>query len=122
MTNSSDRLDCLEDDLETVKEIMLAVARRTESKRYAIEGLTSKLDRLTVTVDQFGVRVDQLGIKVDQLTATVERIATDGEADRAVMLGMLEDQAELRRENRQILDYLMRRDRNGNDNGDQSQP
>ncbi len=59
-----------------------------------------------------------MGVRVDQLTATVERIATDAEADRAVMLGMLEDQAELRQENRQILNYLMRRDRNG-DNGDQ---
>jgi hypothetical protein len=66
--------------------------------------------------------MDQLGVRVDQLTATVERIATDAEADRAVMLGMLEDQAELRQENRQILNYLMRRDRNGNDNGDQPQP
>lgn len=99
------------DELETIRQILLATARRTESNSEAIEGLTNKLDRLTVTVDQMGVRVDQL-------TATVSRIAIDAEADRAVMLGMLEDQAELRQENRQILNYLMRRDRNG-DNGDQ---
>jgi len=31
MTNNSNRLDRIEDDLETVKEILVAVARRAES-------------------------------------------------------------------------------------------
>jgi len=38
MTNNSNRLDRIEDDLETVKEILVAVARRAES--------TDELDRL----------------------------------------------------------------------------
>ena len=77
------------------------------------------VDKIGVRVEQLGDRVYQLTDNVTHLTSTVERIATDAEADRALMLGMLEDMANLRQENRQILDYLMRSDRNGNGDGPQ---
>lgn len=40
-----------DDELKTIRELLLATARRTESNSQAIERLTNKLDRLSVNVD-----------------------------------------------------------------------
>jgi len=42
VTNSNDRLDRIENDLETVKDILIAVARRAEATDERMERLAQK--------------------------------------------------------------------------------
>ncbi len=103
MTNGSS--DRIEDDLETVKDILITVARRAEAT-------DQRLDRLTDNVTQLGVRMDQLGVRMDQL-------ATEAREDRVVMHEVIDQLVSLREENQQILNYLFGQQRNGH--GDQPQ-
>jgi len=64
MTNNSNRLDRIEDDLET-KEILVAVARRAEST-------DERLDRLAQGQERTQVQLDQLSGSVNQLNEDVE--------------------------------------------------
>lgn len=111
MTNSNGNGN-RDDELETIRQLLIATANRTESNTQAIEQITPKLDQLTV-------RVDGIAVKVDQLTDTVNQLAADAEADRRVMFGMLDAITIISQENRRILDYLFKQQQNGN--GDQPQ-
>ena len=93
MTNSSDRIDRVENDLENVKEILFTVARRYEASEKRMEATDERLLRLA---------------------EQQERIFTDAEADRQVMFVMLEQMVTLQQENKQILEYLFGQQRNGN--------
>jgi len=59
MINNSNRLDRIEDDLETVKEILVAVARRAESTDERLDRLP-KEERTQVQLDQLSGSVNQL--------------------------------------------------------------
>ena len=106
MTNSNNRLDRIEDDLETVKDILIAVARRAEAT-------DSRLDRLVESQDRTQQQLDQLSSRVDQLTEDVEKdfktfTALSDNTDRT----LASINASIQRQDK-ILDYLLR-DRNGN--------
>jgi len=95
MTNSNGGwLDRLENDLETVKNIMLTLARRAEGTDQRIDRLVESQDRTQRQLDQLSITVDRA---VESFTTTQTSIA-----------------AALERQDI-ILDYLMRRDRNGED-------
>ncbi len=95
MTNSNGgRLDRLENELETVKNIMLTLARRAEGTDQRIDRLVESQDRTQRQLDQLSITVDRA---VESFTTTQTSIA-----------------AALERQDI-ILDYLMRRDRNGED-------
>lgn len=120
MTNGSNR----DDELEIIRQLLIATSYRTESNSGKIDRLTDKLDRLTNNVDRLEVKVDQLtenvsemGVRMDESGVRVERLTVNAEADRAIMMGMLEEVVNLRQENQQILQYLFGQQRNGN--GDQ---
>jgi len=46
VTNGKDRLDRIENDLETVKDILIAVARRAESTDERLERLAQRMSEL----------------------------------------------------------------------------
>lgn len=124
MTNTDARLDRIENDLETVKEILMAVARRAEATDSRLERLAnadvkrwsaidSRLDRLTQNQERTQEQLDQLRSDVD---IAFDRItALSNNTDRT----LASINASIQRQDR-ILDYLMRRD--GSGNGDQPQP
>lgn len=139
MTNSNSNRD---DELETIRQLLIATANRTESNAESIDRLTNKLDQsidrltnkldqsidhLTNRLDNLSVKVEQTTSNVDNLTATVNQLAADAvaaranaDADRTAMFVILEQMATLQQENKQVLEYLFGQRRNGS--GDQPQP
>jgi methyl-accepting chemotaxis protein len=109
MTNSVperlDRVD-VEDDLETVKEIMLIVARRCESISEAQDRTQRHLDQLTVRMDQLTVRVDQLSDHMGGLAIQMEEMSQQAAQDRSQAAI---DRAEFRSTVQQLLDVLSQR-------------
>lgn len=104
MTNgSSDRIDQFEDDLETVKQIMLTLARRAEAT-------DARIDRLAERQDRTQAQLDQLGIDVDIAFQTITALSDNTDRTLASI------NASIQRQDR-ILDYLIRRD-----GDDQPQP
>ncbi|MBN3880661.1 MULTISPECIES: 6-aminohexanoate hydrolase [unclassified Nostoc] len=89
MTNAQ-RLDHVEDELETVKRLLVSTASYAESANRRLDELTIKqdrtqshLDELTIKqdrtqshLDQLGARVDQIGEKVDQVSDKVDSFIT----------------------------------------------
>lgn len=122
MTNSSnDRLDQIEGDFETIKEVLFTVARRYEAAAdrmvttdERIERLgqrtDERLERLAQRQERTQEQLDELREDVNIAFQTVRLMAENADKDRALIVG-------LQTENRRIWEYLMRRDRNGN--GDQ---
>ncbi|MCC5637915.1 6-aminohexanoate hydrolase [Nostoc sp. CHAB 5844] len=74
MTNSQ-RLDDVEDELETVKRLLVSTATYAESANRRLDELTIKQDRTQSHLDQLGVRVDQIGVRVDQIGARVDQLS-----------------------------------------------
>ncbi|MEH1833467.1 MAG: 6-aminohexanoate hydrolase [Nostoc sp.] len=75
MTNAQ-RLDYVEDELETVKRLLVSTASYAESANRRLDELTIKQDRTQSHLDQLGGRVDQVGGKVDQLSDKVDSFIT----------------------------------------------
>lgn len=113
------------DDLETVKTILLAVARRAEATDERLDqliesqGRTQKqLDQLSVNVDALGVKVDSLREDVDIAFQTISLMAENGDRDRAELRERADqDRAGFQAEVLRIWEYLM--GRNGNGDGPQ---
>lgn len=91
MTRSPDqRLDRIEDEFDTVKQLLASAARYAESANEKLDRLSERqdrtqaqLDRLTIKVDdltaaqtQTQTQLDQLTIKVDDLTAAQAQTQT----------------------------------------------
>ncbi len=121
MTNTNaSRLDRIENDLETVKDIMLTLARRAEETDERIDRLVDRQDLTQRQLDQLSIRTDatdqridgivalqtQTQSQLDQLAAAMVQTAQSFAANQASILAALERQD-------RILDYLMQRDRNG---------
>ncbi len=104
------------DELETVKQLLLAIARRAEATDSRIDRLVENQDRTQRQLDQFSVKVDQLTENVDIAFQTIEALSNN--TDRAIN-GINDTlasvNAAIERQDR-ILDYLLKRD--GNTNGD----
>ena len=87
---NTQRLDHVEDELETVKRLLVSTASYAESANRRLDELTIKqdltqshLNELTIKqdltqshLDQLGARVDQVGGKVDQLSDKVDSFIT----------------------------------------------
>jgi len=73
MTNSNGgRLDRLENELETVKNIMLTLARRAEGTDQRIDRLVESQDRTQRQLDQLSITVDRA---IESFTITQASIA-----------------------------------------------
>lgn len=97
--NSGQRLDRLEDELETVKQLLISAASVTESNSKAISRLAERVDRLTGSVDQVTERVDRLAERFD-------RFVEQAESDRAVLREMQAEVRGIQTENQRILEFL----------------
>ncbi|MEH1938010.1 MAG: 6-aminohexanoate hydrolase [Nostoc sp.] len=82
MTNAQ-RLDHVEDELETVKQLLVSTASYAESTSRRLDELTIKqdrtqfhLDELTIKQDRTQSHLDQTGVKVDQLSDKVDSFIT----------------------------------------------
>lgn len=90
--NSDQQLDRLEDEIETVKQLLTSAASVTESNSKAISRLTERVNQVTVSVDRSAERFDRF----------VEQAESDRDAIR-------EMQAEVRgilTKNHRILEFL----------------
>ncbi|MEH2378829.1 MAG: hypothetical protein V7K27_07965 [Nostoc sp.] len=118
MTNAQ-RLDHVEDELETVKRLLVSTASYAESANRRLDELTIKQDRTQSQLDQLGVRVDQIGGRVDQLSERLNEFVNQTQRlfnQQATVLERLEENqrsnnAALERIDR-ILDYLLRQQGN----------
>ncbi|MEA5618463.1 hypothetical protein VB711_11535 [Cronbergia sp. UHCC 0137] len=77
--DTNTRLDRLEDEFETVKQLLISSASYTEAAHKRIDRLADRqditqrqLDGLSVTVQVMGEKVDRLADKVDGLTDKVD--------------------------------------------------
>lgn len=69
MTRSPDqRLDTVEDELETVKRLLVSAASYAESANQGLERLTERQDRTQAQLDRLTVTVENISQKVDDLT------------------------------------------------------
>lgn len=135
----SDRLDRIETDLETIKEILLATARRAEAADARTAKTDKRLSEQAQTMDErlvaFTKAADERGIKLDQrldrLTQKQEEsqrqidalredvdiafqtISLMAENNRTDMAEFRAEMREMRLETRQIWEYLLRRSQNG---------
>ncbi|MEH2244643.1 6-aminohexanoate hydrolase [Nostoc sp.] len=73
---NTQRLDHVEDELETVKRLLVSTASYAESANRRLDELTIKQDRTQSHLDQLGGRVDQVGGKVDQLSDKIDSFIT----------------------------------------------
>ena len=134
MTNSNHRLDRVENDLETVKEILMTVARRYEVAEQRMDATDRRIERLAQRTDERIERLaqkqertqeqlDQLRVDIDITLQTIEAIAENTDREmaqfRSAMLGFQSAMLGLQTENQRIWEYLIQRDTNGN--GDQPQ-
>ncbi|MEH1906872.1 hypothetical protein [Nostoc sp.] len=111
MTNAQ-RLDHVEDELETVKRLLVSTASYAESANRRLDELTIKQDRTQSQLDQLGVRVDQLSERLNEFVNQTQRLFNQ----QATVLERLEENqrsnnAALERIDR-ILDYLLRQQGN----------
>lgn len=76
MTRSPDqRLDAVEDELETAKRLLVSAASYAESANQGLDRLTERQDRTQVQLDRLTEKQDRTQTQLDQLTVTVEDIS-----------------------------------------------
>lgn len=81
MTRSPDqRLDAIEDELETAKRLLVSAASYAESANLGFERLTERQDRTTVQLDRLTERQDRTQAHLDQLSERQDR--TQAQLDR----------------------------------------
>lgn len=125
MTYNSDRLDRIEANLETVKDILLSTARRSETADERISALSVKtdarIDRLAAKQDRTQEQLEQLREDVDIAFQTIKLLSEN--TDRRIVESQQEMHefrtimTRLQMENRQIWEYLMRQYQSGNGDG-----
>jgi chromosome segregation ATPase len=88
MTNSQ-RLDNIENDLETVKQLLISTARYAESANQGIEQLNQRQDLTQRQLDRLSVSVQALGEKIDNFVDTTSDFVETTKARNAVMDGVI---------------------------------
>lgn len=101
-----ERVEQVEDDLETVKQTLVAVASLVESNRESLDELTDKLDQLTVRVDRVVESQQAAQATVDQLAQLMMQFIQNAEADRVFMREIQTEVRGLQSESQRILEYL----------------
>ena len=113
----TDRLDRIETDLETVKEILLATARRAEATDKQIEGIALLVQEQSRLADERGRKVDE---RLDRLSENLNHLREDVDIAFQTISLLSENtdrsMAEFRAETRAIWEYLMRKSQNGDGN------
>ncbi|MEH2031096.1 MAG: 6-aminohexanoate hydrolase [Nostoc sp.] len=102
MTNAQ-RLDHVEDELETVKRLLVSTASYAESANRRLDELTIKQDRTQSHLDQIGVRVDQLTIKQDHTQSQLDEltIKQDRTQSHLDQIGVRVDQLTIKQDHTQ---------------------
>jgi len=93
MTRSPDqRLDAVEDELETVKRLLVSAASYAESANEGldrltvrVDGIAQKVDELTASQTQTQVQLNQLSSRVDEFVFQAQRLFTQN-AERLIRL------------------------------------
>lgn len=95
MTNAQ-RLDNVENELETVKQLLVSTARYAESANGRLDRLVERqdltqrqLDGLAVTVQFMGEKVDNLATKIDNFVDTTTDFIEATKARNAVLDGVV---------------------------------
>ncbi|MBD2255601.1 hypothetical protein [Nostoc parmelioides] len=90
------RLDHVEDELETVKQLLVSTARYAESSDRKIDRLAERqdltqrqLDSLAVTVQTMSEKVDSLTTKIDNFVETTTDFVETTKARNAVLDGVV---------------------------------
>jgi ATP phosphoribosyltransferase len=96
---TAERLNRIEDDMETIKELLISTARMAERNSESINRLVEGMSEATSNVDRLAVAQLNAEERLDQLTALMTRFVENAEADRAVVRG-------IQTENQRILQYL----------------
>lgn len=99
--SSDHRLDRIETDLETIKDILLATARRAEAADERGIKLDQRLDRLTQNQEESQRQIDALREDVDIAFQTISLMAENNRTDMAFRAEM----REMRLETRQIWEF-----------------
>lgn len=96
---TAERLNQMEDEMETIKELLISTARMAERNSESINRLVEGMSQATSNVDRLAVAQLNAEERLDQLTALMTRFVENAEADRAVVRG-------IQTENQRILQYL----------------
>lgn len=96
---TAERLNQMEDEMETIKELLISTARMAERNSESINRLVERMSEATSNVDRLAVAQLNSEERLDQLTALMTRFVENAEADRAVVRG-------IQTENQRILQYL----------------
>ena len=96
---TAERLNRMEDEMETIKELLISTARMAERNSESINRLVERMSEATSNVDRLAVAQLNAEERLDQLTALMTRFVENAEADRAVVRG-------IQTENQRILQYL----------------
>lgn len=78
------RLESLEDEMETVKDLLMTAARMSERNSEAITRLTTRQESSQFTLERLTERVGNLTNRVDELAAAQQR--TENSLDRLANL------------------------------------
>lgn len=106
MTHSNGNRD---DELELIRQLLIATANRTESTDAKLERLVERQDRTQRQLDQLSVNVDQLREDVEIAFQTIGLMAENADRERAIF----------QQETRRIWEYPLGQQQNGN--GDRPQ-
>lgn len=96
---TAERLNQMEDEMETIKELLISTARMAERNSESINRLVERMSQATSNVDRLAVAQLNAEERLDQLTALMTRFVENAEADRVVIRG-------IQTENQRILQYL----------------
>lgn len=96
---TAERLNQMEDEMETIKELLISTAKMAERNSESINRLVEGMSQATSNVDRLAVAQLNAEERLDQLTALMTRFVENAEADRAVVRG-------IQTENQRILQYL----------------
>ena len=96
---TAERLNRMEDEMETIKELLISTARMAERNSESINRLVEGMSEATSNVDRLAVAQLNAEERLDQLTALMTRFVENAEADRAVVRG-------IQTENQRIIQYL----------------
>ena len=116
MTQSpNQRLDRIEDEFETVKQLLASAARYAESANEGLERLTEKQDRTQTQLDQLVATAGDTLQQTERLEAIILRLDRNYEAQQAQLQELQRSNQEFQQSTTaaleridRVLDYLLR--------------
>jgi len=109
------RLDRIEDEFETVKQLLASAARYAESANEGLERLTEKQDRTQTQLDQLVATAGDTLQQTERLEAIILRLDRNYEAQQAQLQELQRSNQEFQQSTTaaleridRVLDYLLR--------------